>query len=95
MKAKGNGEIRTCVKNLLRITRGEVPYERLKGLDPRMIDKPTVTVQPLIQQDARWLIETYEPRAEIDSINVKPSEGVSGGLVVTAKISGEEEVSNG
>ena len=95
MKASGNGEIKTCLKNLLRIIRGEVPYERLKGMDPRMIDKPTETVRPLVQQDVRWQIETYEPRAVIESIKVTSTASVSGGLLVSAKITGEEEVSNG
>ncbi len=95
MKASGNGEIKTCVKNLLRIIRGEVPYERLKGMDPRIIDKPRETARPLVQQDVRWQIETYEPRAEIESIKVTPTDSVSGGLLVSAKITGEEEVSNG
>ena len=94
MKAHGNGDIKTCVRNLLRIIRGEVPYERLKGLDPRMIDKPTATVMPEVQQDVRWTLETYEPRADIESVRVLQSDSVSGGLLVSVKITGEEEVTN-
>ena len=33
MKASGNGTPQTCVQNLLKTTRGEVPYERIKGID--------------------------------------------------------------
>ena len=95
MKASGNGDIKICVGNLLRIVRGEVPYERVKGLDPRMIDKPTATVQPAVREDAEWLLETYEPRAAVESINVTPSEGVAGGLLITANITGEGEANNG
>lgn len=97
MRASGNGDVKVCVHNLLRTYRGEVPYERLKGLDPRLIDKPTQTVMPEVQQDARWLIETYEPRAILESVTVSfDGEGAAaGGLVITAKLQGEGEVSNG
>ena len=97
MKASGNGNIAVCVHNLLRTYRGEVPYERLKGLDPRLIDRPTQSVLPEVQQDARWLIETYEPRAILENVSVTFDEegAVSGGLVITAKLQGEGEVSNG
>ena len=33
MLAKGNGDKRVCVNNLLAIVRGEVPYDRIRGLD--------------------------------------------------------------
>lgn len=95
MKSQGNGSIRTCVGNLLRITRGENPYERLKGLDSRLIDKPTSTVRDEMSRDARWLIETYEPRAEIEGISAAHSDDVNGGLVISAKIKGEGNISNG
>ena len=32
MKASGNGAPEICVQNLLKTIRGEVPYERIKGL---------------------------------------------------------------
>ena len=38
MKASGNGTPQTCVQNLLKTTRGEVPYERIKGIDRSLID---------------------------------------------------------
>ena len=60
MRANGNGAPNVCASNLLRLIRGEVPYERIKGLDPRMIDKPITTAEPEIQQDAEWLLETTE-----------------------------------
>ena len=39
MKATGNGRPQTCVQNLLKTIRGEVPYERLKGIDRTLIDR--------------------------------------------------------
>ena len=41
MKASGNGAPEICVQNLLKTIRGEVPYERIKGIDRTLIDKPT------------------------------------------------------
>lgn len=95
MKAKNNGAINTCVSNLLKLFVGEVPYERVKGLDPRLIDKPIATIQPEVQQEARWLLETYEPRAAVESVTAQQADGVSGGLLITANITGEGAVSNG
>ena len=91
MKATGNGSPEVCANNLLRTTRGEVPYERVKGLDPRHIDRPLGVVEAEIQQDAEWLLETYEPRAEINAINIGPSETSTGGFTITADINEKEE----
>lgn len=90
MIAKGNSDVKLCVQNLLRIFRGECPYERIKGIDPRMIDKPMSTVEPLIRQDAEWLIETYEPRSTINGITVSGEDAVGGGFVIDADIAGRE-----
>ena len=95
MRASGNGNVKVCASNLLRIYRGEVPYERIKGLDPRMIDKPTSTVLAEIQQDARWLWETYEPRADVESVAVTFDEALNGSLIITAHLKGEGEINNG
>ena len=40
MRASGNGRPEQCAANLLKITRGEVPYDRLKGLGTSAIDGP-------------------------------------------------------
>lgn len=86
MKASGNGEPRVCVQNLLQLFRGENPYERVKGLDPRLIDQPTETVTPEVMQDAEWLIETYEPRVTVNEIRVGESDGTQGRYTVTADV---------
>lgn len=90
MMATGNGAPRVCANNLLQITRGEVPFERVKGLDPRMIDRPLGIAEAEIQQDAEWLLETYEPRVEVNAINIAPSDA-SGGFAITADINETEE----
>ena len=91
MRARGNGAPNVCVNNLLRIFRGEVPYERIKGLDPRIVDSPAAAADARLRQDADWLVDTYEPRAEIKSITVSHADAVSGGFLVTADIEMKEE----
>lgn len=86
MRAHNNGTPSQCANNLLKITRGEVPYERIKGLDPRMVDRPILTADLLLRQDADWLIETYEPRAEIKALRIVPSDSASGGYSIIADI---------
>ena len=90
MKSSGNGKIDLCVNNLLRTFRGEVPYERVKGLDPRMIDKPLAAVELEAQQDSRWLLETYEPRVAVNQIILSNSEAVDGSFTITADITEKE-----
>jgi phage baseplate assembly protein W len=90
MISNGNGRTQRCVQNLLRMFRGECPYERVKGLDPRMIDKPISSVEPEIRQEAEWLIETYEPRATINNITVSADDAVGGGFAIDADIVGRE-----
>lgn len=71
MRASGNGEPAQCVSNLLRITRGECVYDRLKGVDPRLIDMNSDIAMPLMIADAKWLIKTYEPRVDVNSIDMQ------------------------
>lgn len=95
MKGEGNGDIKICVSNLLQMYRGEVPYERVKGMNPQLLDQPVVTVIPEIQRDIMWLIGTYEPRADLESVLVTPTESTDNGLIITTKLKGEGELTNG
>lgn len=70
MRASGNGSPMQCVANLVRIVRGECTYDRIKGIDPTLIDKPEPIAEPLLITDARWLIRTYEPRVNVDQIDL-------------------------
>lgn len=90
MIGKGNSGIRLCVQNLMRMYKGEVPYERLKGLNPRLIDKPFAEAEPKIRHDAEQLIGAYEPRATTRGITVTSNDAAGGGFVVAADISGWE-----
>lgn len=70
MQAKGNGLPMQCVANLVRIVRGECVYDRVKGIDPSLVDRPEPIAVPLLIADTRWLIKTYEPRVNVDQINL-------------------------
>ena len=89
MRASGNGSRDVCAANLLMTFRSEVPYERVKGLDPRLMDKPITAAEPEIKQDAEWLLETYEPRVSVNGITLTPRDA-GGGYIVTADISEKE-----
>lgn len=71
MVKSGNSSPTRCVYNLLRTWRGEVPYERLKGLDPKHIGKPSATEIAALMADIQWNIETYEPRVDVARINLR------------------------
>lgn len=77
MLGKGNGEPMQCVSNLLRMTRGECVYDRIKGMDPELIDMNSDVAIPLMAAEAKWLIKTYEPRVDINSVDIE-------GLVLSA-----------
>lgn len=76
MKAHGNGRSETCASNLLRIIRGEVPYDRVRGIDFTLIDKPNAAEQAIA--DVEWVLETYEPRVEVESIETNAEAAISG-----------------
>ena len=86
MRATGNGKKQVCVQNLLAIIRGEVPYDRIRGLDARAIDRPAANAAEDLQQDAAWLLQTYEPRATVQSIKVNRDDAAGGAFSVTAEI---------
>lgn len=70
MKSTGNGRPEQCSVNLLAITRGEVPYERLKGLETKLIDQPSSTVAPEVRVDMEWGLRIYEPRVIINRMDL-------------------------
>lgn len=86
MRASGNGNKYRCVENLLAIVRGEVPYDRLRGMNPRLIDRPAPEVEGDIVRDATWLVETYEPRAALSSVTVENSGAQDGRFAIRADI---------
>lgn len=87
MLARGNGRPEVCALNLLRITRGEVPYERIKGCAGNLVDRPAGTAgTDEIIADADWVLRTYEPRVEVDSIDIDATLSAIGDFGISANI---------
>ena len=89
MKAHGNGTPETCASNLLRIVRGEIPYDRVRGRDGALVDQPNAEDEAIA--DAEWVLETYEPRVSVESILAHPEAALTGDFSMIANIERKEE----
>lgn len=89
MKAHGNGSPETCASNLLRLVRGEVPFDRVRGRDGALVDQPNATDEAIA--DAEWLLETYEPRVSLESMDALAEAAVSGDFATLVKIERKED----
>lgn len=87
MKASGNGTPEQCVENLLRISRGEVPYDRIKGLDVTVADAPAAQIAPAVEADAAWMVAAYEPRVQVNGAKLEGTQAQHGHFVVDVQIS--------
>ena len=90
MLSKNNGSPVVCVNNLVKIVRGENPYERVKGININLIGMPLTLALDELEGDAEWLIETYEPRATVESIEITPDDAATGQFTITANIAQKE-----
>jgi hypothetical protein len=70
MIANGNGNPELCVANLLQTIRGEVPLERVKGVDPSIFDKTSGDAVTQARTDITWLLKTYEPRFNLKNVDI-------------------------
>lgn len=86
MRATGNGNPQLCVQNLLKTVRGEVPFERLKGLDRTLIDRPSSTARADLVSDVQFVIETYEPRVNLSSTELNALAAQTGGFELKTTI---------
>lgn len=86
MKASGNGTPQTCVQNLLKTTRGEVPYERIKGIDRSLIDQPSETAASELAAEVEFVVETYEPRVQLSDSDLKALTAQAGDFELRASI---------
>ena len=89
MKAHGNGTPETCASNLLRIVRGEVPYDRVRGRDGALIDQPNAKDEAAA--DIEWLLETYEPRVAVESVEEIAAAAITGDFSTLVNIKRKEE----
>lgn len=74
MKSSGNGKPQQCVANLINLYQYEVPYARLKGMDPSIIDTPTENAETAVKNHVSALIENYEPRVTVNDIEINYAE---------------------
>lgn len=89
MKAHGNGRLETCATNLLRIVRGEVPYDRVKGRNGALVDQPNVTDDAVA--DAEWVLTTYEPRVTVEAAESIALDAANGDFSTVVTIGRKEE----
>jgi phage baseplate assembly protein W len=66
--AKGDQRVLQNIRNLMSTWRYEVAYDRTKGLDPAILDKPLEDAVVLYTAEIYRLIETYEPSALVRSV---------------------------
>lgn len=86
MKASGNGTPQVCVQNLLKTIRGEVPYERIKGIDRTLIDRPSEIAGQELVGDVEFVVGTYEPRVNMNNVELKALAAEVGGYELAASI---------
>lgn len=70
MKKSGNSNIEQCVLNLLKTFKSEIPYARNKGINHETMDLPADEIEQQMNEDAETVIDEYEPRVDIDEIEV-------------------------
>lgn len=88
MRANGNGRPEVCAANLLKITRGEVPYDRIRGRDATLTDQPDLADEAAA--DMEWILQTYEPRIDAEAASAA-AETRSGDFDTAVNISRKEE----
>lgn len=91
MLSKNNSNPAVCVNNLIQIARGEVPYDRVKGISFAHLDAPSPQAVDEIVEDAEWMLDTYEPRVEVESIEVTPTDAQNGHFAIKATINTNKE----
>ena len=85
MLASNNGDPRQCAANLLKLTRGENPYDRIKGIDAAITDAIA---------EAEWVLDTYEPRVEVEGIDFEAPDAQGGDFSTITQIKLREEEDN-
>lgn len=86
MKGSGNGTPEVCVQNLLKTIRGTVPYERIKGIDRTLIDRPSELAGADLTADVEFVIGTYEPRAKLSKVELEALATKTGDFKVSTSI---------
>ena len=94
MLASNNGDPRQCAANLLKRTRGENPYDRIKGIDAAITDAPSASARYDAIAEAEWVLDTYEPRVEVEGIDFEAPDAQGGDFSTITQIKLREEEDN-
>lgn len=90
MREKGNGEPYVCVQNLVKTMLTEVPFNRSKGINPRVIDKPLTSIED-VDANVTELIYEYEPRVNTDRVRIA-LDAENGDFNISIDISPKNEI---
>jgi phage baseplate assembly protein W len=69
--AKGSKRVAQNVSNLLNTLNYEVAYDRTLGLNSEIIHKPSGALAALYTAEVYRVVQDYEPRAIVQSVQVK------------------------
>ena len=72
--AKGRERIAQNVNNILNTLQNEVPYLRSMGRNPENIDSITTKTRYALTEETYDLINEYEPRALVKSVQIEEGE---------------------
>lgn len=67
-QATGDERIIQNVLNLIRTFRYEVGYDRTRGINPAILDKPLQEQITLYTAEIYRVVDLYEPRATVNSV---------------------------
>lgn len=67
--AKGNERKAQNVANLINTYRYEIAYDRTKGMDPEIIDKPLHQMVNKFSSEVYRLISVYQPNVTVTEIS--------------------------
>lgn len=91
MRKEGNGSPEVCAENLMNTIRGECAHDRVKGINARIIDMPAEEAEFEAQEDARWNVETYETRIDVEEVGVNVEIGPEGEFSIELEITESED----
>ena len=73
-------------QNLLRLQKGEMPYDRMRGVDPALYDKPISRAQSVILPEVARVL-AWEPDIRVLAARLLPAgDGTDGAFIIEADV---------
>lgn len=69
MRASGNGNPAVCAQNLVSMTAGECPMDRLRGRNPKLIETTNLAA---VKSDIIYVLSVWEPRIDANLVTLTP-----------------------